>query len=219
VGAAAGFEEIVEKPIPFFAQKGSIGWQTPPDIIEAARAVLGPILLDPCSGEGADVATVNVRLPQDGLVTPWGDFVQENRYAARRRTFFENVPFGTSYVRDDVCFSATEYKEAVKYGGVSDRWRMQNLKMWAQKTVLEVSRGWEGIWISKAALETHALQILMGKMTAICHPKKRVNYVDPATGKVQTGVNFSSVLLYFGIRPVQFCDVFSKIGRTISVGI
>ncbi len=220
-----GYEEIVEKPAPFFAQKGSIGWQTPPDIIEASREVLGPILLDPCAGVGTDIATINARLPVDGLTTPWDDLVGSVVDLVSRRTFFENVPFGTSYVKGGVCLSATEYKEAFKEEPVvlsaadAASWRMQNLKMWAEKTVLEVGRGWEGIWISKAALETHALQLLMGRMTAICHPKKRINYVDPATGKVQAGVNFSSVLLYFGPRHREFCDVFDRIGTTISVGI
>lgn len=199
--------------VPFFAQKGKINWQTPPEVIESAREALGSILLDPCAGVDTGHAAYNVCLPEDGLRTDWASFVPRGLTP----TFFENPPFGTSYVQGASCLSAKEYDVAKKAGTLTGEWRRQTLLDWAKKTAEEVERGWEGIWLSKAALETQGLQRLLRVANGICFPARRINYVDAATGKIQKGVNFSSVILYFGTNGKGFERVFEEsLGYTIS---
>lgn len=64
-------------------------WCTPPHYVLAVRRVLGEIALDPCSNEHSVVgATVEYRLPTDGLTASW-EFP----------TVFVNPPYGADRLR------------------------------------------------------------------------------------------------------------------------
>lgn len=65
-------------------------WCTPPKYVEAVRAVLGEIMLDPCSNEWSQIGAVTEwRLPQDdGLHHEWN-------YA----TIYVNPPYGADQKR------------------------------------------------------------------------------------------------------------------------
>ncbi len=179
----------------FFAQAGSVLWQTPPKIIQAARETFGASDLDPCAGVGTSIGSRNFRLPvNNGLKDSWA-------VAGRDSTFFINHPFGTSWLRpsDGTIMSAKEFKTAKDAGTlVLTDWVRQTSADWAEKTAEEVADGRRGIWLSKSNVETPGMQRLLRLSVAVCHLKGRLGYIDPATGKVQGSPNFSSVLFCFG---------------------
>ena len=51
--------------------------------------------------------------------------------------------------------------------------------------------------------------------TSRATPWKRVNYVNPDTGKTVSGVRFPSELHYFGPRPIAFDDAFHDVAEVI----
>jgi hypothetical protein len=211
--------------VAFFDQAASVHWRTPPDILERARKVFGgPIELDPCASYDpvGHYATVNWRLAdgQNGLVANWS-----------HKKVFINPPFGTSYVKDMpeghpngklLCIGQdemTRVKNLIKEGKLQAEavagWRKQVLLDWAVKVVAEAQNGSEVIWISKAGLETEALQLLLNNCAAILHPKGRIGYINANTGELMGGPTFSSVLFYLGPLPTRFKAYYGDMGTVI----
>jgi hypothetical protein len=154
-------------------------------------------------------------LPTNGLTEAW----TSNGAAT---SVFINPPFGTSYIKDGVCISADEFgklKDEVDVGRLPPEtvtgWTRQVAEDWATKVVAEHRLGRQIIWLSKASLETKALQRLLRAATAICHPGKRVNYINAATGQLLKGATFSSVLFYLGDRTDHFKAALDDFGTVL----
>ncbi len=214
----------------FWAQKGSIHWQSPSKVVELALKVFPQgIDLDPCAGINTDIAKNNWLLSDgdDALRDSWREGWLQRDEPVVRHSFWINPPFGTSYIKDGVCISAKQYKDmcedTVTFScNDVDGWVKQTIGQFADKVVSEVKAGMSGIWLSRGAMESTAIHKLL-KIPGIivCHPNSRINYSDPVTGKVKQGVNFNSVVLGFPGGEVSqnerfkadFISSFSKIGE------
>ncbi len=173
---------------------------TPRDIIEKASKVLGgSINLDPCPSFNPEhhFAENNWVLGtgHDSLHEPWSDGV------------FLNPPFGTSYVKGGNAISAKEFKDLKKNPDFdATGWEKQTLSDWAFKFRNENG---SRIWLSKAAVEIAAIQDLMKTADVVHFPRRRVNYLNPETGKVITGATFASMIIYCGTNTGLFKWVFN----------
>lgn len=219
----------------FFAQAGSVCWMTSPEVVDVAReAHGGTIDLDPCAPVDTryNHATLNWRLAEgvDCLQRRfWGP-----RKAAPTKTLV-NPPFGSSYIKGadtwheptpGVCVSAkqmSDMKKAVAAGQLEAAalvgWRHQTTLDFAKKVVTErdAERA-DTVWISKAAMETEAIQLLLRRADAYCMPDYRIAYVDPETGKTMPGPTFPSVLFYLGKQPDSFLAAADKLGFCARLG-
>lgn len=194
----------------FFSQKGSVNWLTPPEVINAARKTFGGAIdLDPCPSTNPKnwFATKNWSLggPVDSLRVSWSD-------GYLLTTSLINPPFGTSYVNGSNCISSKEYSELQNKSDL--QWQKQTILMWAQKVVEESHKGNEIIWISKAAIESKAIQLVLENSSAACFPTGRIGYVDPITLVQEDQPTFPSIILYLGENQIaeSFIKHFSSIG-------
>ncbi len=203
----------------FFAQAGSICWMTPPEVVDVAKTTFGgSIDLDPCAPVDTRYAhaTLNWRLA-DGvncLARKWGP-----RAVGPTGTLV-NPPFGSSYVKNGVCVSAAQMsclKKAVRAGDQPatelEGWTHQTTMDFAEKVVAERDAGRANtVWISKAGMETAAIQLLLRYANAYCLPDYRIAYVDPTSGKIMSGPTFCSILFYLGDKAGRFIGAAEKLG-------
>jgi len=69
-------------------------WATPPEIAEAAHAILGGIDLDPCHNQQSILEALHTRTKvQDGLAVPWSS-PEFARAPGRRVRVYVNPPYG-----------------------------------------------------------------------------------------------------------------------------
>jgi DNA N-6-adenine-methyltransferase (Dam). len=191
----------------YFASS-SVNWLTPPEIIEAAKKALGGIDLDPCPSTDPLnwFATENWSLggPVDSLRSDW-------KVKGQPATVFVNPPFGTSYISRTNCISAAEYKDHED----KERWQKQTIFQWAKKCVEEYEKGCEIIWLSKAAIENKALQLILRASSATCFPEGRIAYINPVTLEKQNQPTFGSIVLWLGHYKGEqefFIETFSPLG-------
>lgn len=226
-GLAFGEEEGEQLPeafrTAFWASKSSVSWCTPPEVVDAAKELFGGrIDRDPCppTNPARYFAEVNETLPMfDALRSDWNVAGKVGP-----TTVLLNPPFGTSYVKDGVCISAKEFGDLVKGKAVlpgpgdfrPEDWRRQQTYDFAFRFV-EVCC--EGVWISKAAMETHAIQFLLRNSDAVCFPDHRINYLNPDTGKVgDSQATFSSLLFYVGEHVNRFLSIFrNSLGESFAL--
>lgn len=199
-------------------QAASIHWMTPRNIIQGAREVAHEIDLDPCAAADSrhHFAVQNWTLEggYDGLTTPWYGALT---YKGLARSWLVNPPFGVSYIRGSECLSQKEYADLRKAGGDVAGFKRQTINDWAQKFINEAQRAdagdqfYHAFWVSKAAVETSAVQAVMAEADMVYFPGRRVNYLDPVSGEVEGhGATFPSLVAYFGDSPVMFKDAMER---------
>ena len=163
-------------------------WVTPPEIIEAAREVMGSIDLDPASSGRVNrkvvKATKYYNERMNGLKKPWYGNV------------WLNPPFG---------YISVEGKQ------------QSSQKLWREKATFEFNNGKNDvrqmITIFNAATSQSWFRPLF-KQT-ICFPFKRIAYCDPSTFEPQKGNSYASVIVYWGSDPKRFRSVFKDFGTIV----
>lgn len=191
-----------------------VEYYTPADIIEAARACMGSIELDPASCEIANQTVQAERYftkETDGLAQKW-----------EAETLWMNHPFhrGEKACPSDrkkckkkKCKPARSKKKPTR-GHHIDKDIPSNLD-WITKFISEFEAGHfkEGICITFAnTSETWFRKLLP---FAQCMPDKRIQYRNP-DGSIDDNVTKGSAITYLGNDVAKFADAFRHIG-TIKV--
>ena len=160
---------------------GNMEWYTPRYIIEAARAVMGGIDIDPAS-----TASVNHNIVKADYFFD----IEENSLSKDIKWFRENggvsawlnPPYGHPHVLN----FAIKLVEEIENGNIG-----------------------QAIWLSNNATETRWGQIMLANAKIICFPKRRVKFLDqnfkprrsPTQGQMIVGLGpkLSSILfnVYF----------------------
>ena len=205
-----------------YFSKSSVNWITHPDIIELVKKCYGgQIDLDPCPStiKSNWFAKENWPLggPVDSLRTRWSlhnkmTLEPEGCLRGRPTRIFVNPPFGTSYINRDQCIGKDEHEKLPE--DQIKLWQKQTILQWAYKCIEECLKGNEIIWLSKAAVESKALQAVLSHSQAICIPEGRLAYMDPASLTIKEQPTFGSVLLYLGDNPGPFIRTFNLLGVT-----
>jgi hypothetical protein len=91
------------------------------------------------------------------------------------------------------------------------------IQQWVAKVQVEHHEGAEIITLTPFDATRWRRELAM-YADARCTPWRRVNYVDPDSGKQVSGVRFPSELHYFGPRVRTFCDVFDEFGECLRIG-
>lgn len=171
-------------------------WGTPSWIVEASRKVLSGIDLDPASSAKANKiiqAEHYYTKAKNGLSRPWG-------YAAEDLTIIRSVFLNPP-------------------GGKTDDGKSK-VKLWWQKMMAEHEQPYfrHGLFLSFSIEACQVTQInseysLLDFPT--CFFKRRVDYIDPATGKPVKGNTHSSCITYVpGVadESFRFYQVFRDYG-------
>lgn len=181
-------------------------WQTPPEIIAAARATMGGIDLDPASCASANDrvgAAAYFDEAHDGLRFPWDGRV------------FLNPPGGKC---DAPSRAQNPKRELVSvsaaplwWGKLAEEWlagrTLQAIFVGFSIEILQTSQGIPGV-PSAAAFP-------------MCIPRRRLAFVDPATGQAVKGNTHASVVVYLpppsdGERArARFLAAFEPIGQCV----
>lgn len=73
--------------------------------------------------------------------------------------------------------------------------------------------GHEGIALTNGVHDRTWWTDTIGKIcTAICLPDHRIRFINPDTGKPQSGNKYIQMFTYLGDNPEKFCDEFSQYG-------
>lgn len=163
---------------------GEEEWYTPPEIIEAARTVMGRIDLDPASCEAANEIVQADRFfsrEDDGLAQRWCDWHEGQ---PRMVCLWMNPP----YTR-----------------GVIDQFAA---KLTAAIDVRDIE---QACVLVNNATETEWFQALLEYATAICFIAGRLKYVN-ADGEAKGKPLQGQVVLYFGIDTDAFKQTFGAFG-------
>lgn len=187
-----------------------VEYYTPADIIEAARACMGSIDLDPASCVIANQTVKAARiftLQDDGLAQTWD-----------AATLFMNHPFhrgekacptDRSKCKKKKCKPSRSKKKTTR-GHHIDRDIPSNLD-WINKFIAEYEAGHfqEGICITFAnTSETWFRKLLQFPQ---CMPDKRIQYRNP-DGSVSDNVTKGSAITYLGPNLDRFAAAFRHIG-------
>lgn len=178
---------------------GQVEYYTPQAIIEAARAVMGEIDMDPASSRAAN-ARVKARdffdEGMDGMLTPWGSQNHPNRV-------WLNHPFGKAEPPCPQGCDKNHFHHKNEYYGN---------RRWIQKLMDEYAGGrvCEAMCITYACTSEKWFQPLLEYPQ--CFINARTNYVLP-DGTVKKGVTKGSVITYLGRRPEEFNRAFRQFGK------
>lgn len=176
------------------ATSGKVEYFSPPEIVAAARRVMGSIELDPASS-----AAANQHIGADRFYTVYDDAI---KLEWRAKTLWLNHPFGRAEAPcAPDCAKDHEHHDEVRYGNAT----------WINK--LRDSIGWdkvaEACCITFAATSEAWFQPLLGR--PICFLCPRTNYYLP-DGTILKGVSKGSAVTYFGKNVAAFAREFSKFG-------
>ena len=195
---------------------------------------MGSINIDPCGP--STYAENTLTYPEiDGLTADWSGH-------GTCKTAFINPPFGRSYLVGHQVWSAGDVRESCKgqlleegiAKGRNVDWRRdsqrlskacrefvkgrkcQTVEDWAKAAIEAATKdGMQVCWISKAAVETPGLQLLLQASSAVCFPSRRVCYIDPATQKPLGGPTFPSIVIGLRVDPAKFRDAFKDMGTVL----
>jgi ParB family chromosome partitioning protein len=167
----------------------SSSWYTPPNIVEAARAAMGRIDMDPASCALAN-ETVRASLyfteEQDGLAQPWGGIVGSSP------SVFLNPP------------------------SPPKAWWMKLVESFERSHIAQaiyVSYSVEALSQSVGWSQRNASCL---PMTAypICFPRGRIRYMKDVGGKAEPGPSppHASAIVALGIDAAVFAEAFKTIG-------
>lgn len=173
---------------------GKVEYYTPPAIIEAARATMGGIDLDPASSARANEIVQAARyftVEDDGLNQPWAGRV------------WMNHPFGKG---EKACRPNCKKKTCRDRGHCITEYVPGN-NDWIQKLLYDFKYGAveEAICITFASMSEAWLRPLL--WYPMCFPYRRINYLNP-DGTVVKGVPKGSVITYLGPNFKRFQEVF-----------
>lgn len=181
---------------------GEVEYYTPPNIVEAAREVLGGFDLDPASSTNAN-KVIRARAYYtasylDGMLTPWGAQAHPN-------TVWLNHPFGRA---EDACPVGCQKKHA------HHNFPYYGNKKWIQKLMDEYAAGRvkAAICITYACTSEKWFEPLLDYPQCFLHG--RTNYYLP-DGTIKKGVTKGSVLTLLARDKhdlLRFTALFSKMG-------
>jgi hypothetical protein len=131
-------------------------WVTPPEPIARIEKV-GPIAVDPCAGDFADHAAINIRHGRhshgwhgDGLLLDWSKLVAE----VGGGLVYSNSPYGT---------------------GVINRW--------VEKYIREAARAVEIVALVPGSTGSRWFRRIVATASAACAWGGRLHFIDPLTGE------------------------------------
>ena len=159
-------------------------WYTRPKYIEAARAVMGSIELDPASCAAANEIVKAERYftqEQNGLLQEW-----------KAKTCWLNPPYGRS----------------AKMQGL----HQSSIKLFVDKCIDAYQRGDILQAIILATTEVNAKWFYPLWQFPICIPDHRVNFIVPLQQKNKYSQMFGTCFVYLGGNKQQFAEVFSQFG-------
>ena len=87
----------------------------------------------------------------------------------------------------------------------------------AERFSAEIRRGSTGIVLVNNATETAWFQTMSAVCSAICFPKARIRFLDPAGNATGTPLQ-GQAILYFGADRAGFADVFRQFGLVVQHG-
>lgn len=87
----------------------------------------------------------------------------------------------------------------------------------ADRFTSEIRRGSTGVVLVNNATETAWFQTMSAVCSAICFPKARIRFLDPAGNATGTPLQ-GQAILYFGPDRAGFADVFRKFGLVVQHG-
>jgi ParB family chromosome partitioning protein len=162
-------------------------WYTRPQYIEAARAVMGSIELDPASCAAANQIVKAERYytkEQNGILQPW-----------RARSLWLNPPYGRS----------------AKMQGH----HLSTIKLFVDKCLETYQRGDVEQAIILATTEVNAKWFYPLWQYPICIPDHRVNFIVPEQQKNKYSQMFGTCFVYLGQNETKFNEVFSRFGHIV----
>jgi len=165
-------------------------WFTPPHYIKAAREVLGTIDLDPASCEAANRIVQAMRYfteTDNGYTREW------------RGNIFLNPPYGW-------CYPDGRRKEK---GGISSQGH------WAKRLIAQYRAGTvtEAILLVNANTGEQWFQALWD--FPICFVKRRIQFIPGEGTDPRKQPTKSNALVYFGLHPERFAEIFRPFGRVV----
>lgn len=148
-------------------------WQTPEHIVDSVGLLLNRrIMLDPCANDEQSAKHMHfIDEALDGLSTSWIDFIAFNE---------EHCTL------DGFVFVNPPFSQ---------------MKIWAEKCVEEANNGLIVVLLHPDTPDTAVYQYIENHCNLQLIPTSRVNYIDPDTGKIKSGVNFPSILSVFTGMP------------------
>lgn len=178
---------------------GDVEWYTPPAIIEAARATMGSIDLDPASCKIANRTVKAERyytIADNGLALPWFGNV------------WINHPFGKE---ERPCKAPCKKEICKKRGYCISEYKPGNAD-WISKIISEYRsmRTYRACCITFACTSEAWFQQLFDYPQ--CYLSPRTNYLGP-DGLPVKGVTKGSVVTYLGNDVGGFCREFADMGR------
>lgn len=185
---------------------GGVEYFTPPEIIAAARRMLGWIELDPASCPAANVTVRAGRFftrEDDGLAQPWHGRV------------WMNHPFHAGWKAcGPKCRRKSCRKRGRKAGSRSSLHITRDIPSnadWINKLEAEFCEGRvsEALCITFAATSERWFQPLLARPQCFLYP--RTNYYAP-DGTLKKGITKGSVVTYYGLRERRFAKVFGALG-------
>jgi len=198
---------------------GRTEWYTPPEIIEAARRVMGGIDLDPASSAAANVfvkaTTIYTRPRYTSLPSSPGYDTEVRAYedwGGLSNAWFGNVwmnhPFGNP---QQPCEPGCKKKTCLKRDWHTHEALPGNAD-WIDKVVAEYRSGRvnQACVLTYAATSAAWFRPLLD--CPICFFYGRTQYIDPATGKPSRGVTKGSCLTYLGPNLEAFAREFGNLG-------
>ncbi len=176
------------------SNSSDVEYFTPPEIIEASRATMGRIELDPASSEVA-----NLRVKADA----WfgiGDRSLERGWTSH--SLFMNHPFGRAEKPcEQNCIKKHVHHDYELYGNA----------IWINKLEREYIMGSvkEAICVTFACTSEKWFQPLLKRPQCFLAP--RTNYYLP-DGSIKKGVTKGSVITFFGKNVDKFAESFESLG-------
>jgi hypothetical protein len=210
------------------ASAGSVGWCTPPEILDPVYEVLGEIGLDPCSNENSLVKSHRRwSLPADDALDGRRWEVQDGP-----NTMFMNPPFGVTMMNlvERAAYSAKEFAALFPEGDKHEQararavaradratWRTDTIEDW----VWRQANAWndnhlESISILPNSIDTGMWHgIIYPEARAICVLRGRSAFLELVEGVLtpcgQPPMGCSMV--YYGPDPRRFKSAFASLGH------
>jgi len=196
---------------------GNNEWHTPPSALAPVKAY-GHIGLDPCTAAhnptGADVFYTE---EDDGLAQDWSG----------HGLVFVNPPYSTlDQLPDD---ATAEEKLAAKRAymeslrdkaealfGMRRSYVSSLIVLWAAKIHEQVRRGVPLIALlpcgARFSTEYWQDHILINELRAVCFVRKRIDFIDGATGRPGKSNNYDSMFYGYNVDRERFMAAFSSTG-------
>lgn len=201
---------------------GNTEWYSPPDLVEAARCVMGSIDLDPASSDTANEAIVKATRFHER--PPYYTYGTINGLPVRHEYIAESVfmnewsgniwlnhPFGNTEI---TCRSNCQKKICPARGWHTGT-DIPGNKEWIEYAVGQYKLG----HVPQACILTYAATSEAWfkplKDYPMCLIDGRVNYLDPATMQPVKGVTKGSVVTYLGPNAHRFVEEFDQFGAVM----